>query len=240
MYDSEPTAMNPSSANRTTASASKKKRVLLIDDHLILRQGVAQLINQEDDLMIAAEAENAQEGLEAIDMHKPDIVLVDISLPGMNGIEFIKNVKARSPALPIVVLSMHDESLYAERALRAGAQGYIMKKASFDEVLLALRKGLKGEFHVSGKVGMTMFQKFLGKPQQKNDSPVSILSDRELEVFELLGRGKSTREIAVALGLSVKTVDSHRAHIKDKLRLRSAAELIQHAVRFVETEIASQ
>jgi len=208
--------------------------VLIVDDHKVLRQGLAKLINQEKDLHVCGETENAQQALDAIETLKPDVILVDISLPGMNGIEFIKNVKARHPNLPMLVLSMHDESLYAERALRAGALGYIMKKSSGEDVLEALRKARHGEFHVSGKVGVTMFQKFLGHQQVKNSSPVSVLSDRELEVFELIGRGRGTREIAESLHLSIKTIDSHRAHIKEKLKLATATELIQHAVRFVE------
>lgn len=212
--------------------------VLIVDDHKILRQGLIKLINQEKDMRVCGEAENAQQGLDAIENLKPGVILVDISLPGMNGIEFIKNVKARHPDLPMVVLSMHDESLYAERALRAGAMGYIMKKTCCEDLLEALRKARHGEFHVSGKVGVTMFQKFLGHQMVKNTSPVSILSDRELEVFELIGRGKGTREIAESLHLSIKTIDSHRAHIKEKLKLTTATELIQHAVRFVERAAA--
>jgi len=220
------------------ALGEAKKRVVIIDDHAIVRQGLTHLINQENDLIVCGEAEDGLKGLSEVDRLKPDVILLDISLPGMNGIEFIKNVRARHPDVPIVVLSMHDESLYAERALRAGALGYLMKKSSSDEVILALRKVLNGEFYLSGKTGATMLKKFLGNQGARTESPVSMLSDRELEVFEMIGRGKTTRELADALHLSTKTIDAHRMHIKEKLSLHSATELIQHAVRYVETELA--
>lgn len=229
--------MSSSAVNEKDASGCS--RVLIIDDHQMIREGLTHFINQTEGLTVCGEADNARNGMEAIASLKPDVVLVDISLPGSNGIEFIKNTKARHPKLPIVVLSMHDESLYAERALRAGAFGYIMKRESTDQVITALRKALLGELHVSGTVSAAMFRKLIGKQQSKGDgSSVTVLSDRELEVFELIGRGRTTREIAESLHLSVKTIDSHRAHIKDKLGLRTATELVQHAVRYVEHEFA--
>lgn len=222
-------------------SASKentgRKRVLLIDDHVVVRQGLMYLINREEDFEVCGEAEDARKGMSAIEELDPDIVLLDISLQGANGIEFIKSVKACHAALPIVVLSMHDESLYAERALRAGAHGYVMKKADGAEIMGALRKALKGELHVSGRMNGALLQKFLGGRQSGNGSPVSALSDRELEVFELIGHGKTTREIAGALNLSIKTVDSHRMHIKEKLAITTAPELVKRAVHYVENEI---
>ena len=212
-----------------------RKCVLIIDDHIVVRQGLKQLIDREEDLVTCGDAGDARKGLAAIDRLNPDIVLVDISMPGMNGIEFIKNLKASRPAMPIVVFSMHDESLYAERVLRAGALGYVMKKAESEEIIAALRKALRGEIHTSGAMGGTLLQKLLGKHQHaKHASAVSRLSDRELEVFEMIGHGKTTREIAVALNLSIKTVDTHRMHVKDKLGVRSAVELVQHAVHHVE------
>jgi DNA-binding NarL/FixJ family response regulator len=156
----------------------------------------------------------------------------------MNGIEFIKSAKTLFPAIPMVVLSMHEESLYAERALRAGALGYVRKKAGAEEVVAALRDALRGKYHMSGSMGSDMLKRFLGNGSSM-ESPLSRLTDRELEVFEMMGRGKTTRELADALHLSTKTVDAHRMHIKEKLNLRSVAEVMQHAVRYVESETAS-
>ena len=214
--------------------AIPKRRVLIIDDHLVVRQGLKHLINREEDLITCGDAGDAREGLDAIRLLSPDIVLVDISLPGMNGVEFIKNSKACHPALPIVVFSMHEESLYAERVLRAGALGYVMKKADSEELITALRKALQGEIYTSGAVGGALLQRLLGKQSPKREFSVSRLSDRELEVFELIGNGKTTREIAASLNLSVKTVDTHRMHVKEKLGIRSSIELVQHAVHHVE------
>jgi DNA-binding NarL/FixJ family response regulator len=179
-------------------TAKPKRKVLIIDDHIVVRRGLMYLINREEDFEVCGEAEDALKGLSAIDCLKPDIVLADISLPGMNGIEFIKNAKARHPELPIIVLSMHDESLYTERAIRAGALGYVMKRANSEEIITALRKGLLGEMQISGSVNAALLQKFFGRVRSNDGSPVSVLSDRELEVFELIGHGKTTREIAGA------------------------------------------
>jgi DNA-binding NarL/FixJ family response regulator len=225
--------MKPFASNGT--AGKPKRTVLIIDDHIIVRQGLKQLINREEDLLACGEVEDARKGLEAIRVLKPEVVLVDISLPGMNGIEFIKNAKASYPDLRVVVYSMHDESLYAERVLRAGAFGYVMKRAESEEILTALRKALRGEIHTSGTMEGTLMQRFLGKKQAKNGSLISSLSDRELEIFELIGHGKTRREIVGALNLSIKTVDTHRMHAKEKLGLHSAMELVQHAVHHVET-----
>ena len=205
-----------------------KTRILLVEDHQIVRQGIARIINQEADMEVCGEVGNASEALAQLEKIVPDLVITDISMSGMNGIEFLKHLKAEHPALPAVVLSMHDEALYAERALRAGALAYVMKKESSDEMLLAIRKARRGEIHVSEKVGSSLFQKFL-HTKRPGDSPMAVLSDRELEVFEQL-------EIAEDLHLSVKTVDTHRGHIKAKLNLRSVPEMIQRAVQWVERE----
>jgi DNA-binding NarL/FixJ family response regulator len=228
------TALRPP---KDAARSSGKHCVLLVDDHVILRQGLAQIINQEPDLFVCAEAADSSQAFEAIERLKPDVVLLDISLPGMNGIEFLKNLRARYPDLPAVVLSMHDESLYAERALRAGALGYVRKRESSEEVLAAIRSALKGEYHVTSKVGGSLFRKFLGKRLEDPSSPVSALSDRELEVFELIGRGRRRSDIANELHVSLKTVDSHREHIKEKLGLSNAAEMTKFAVQWVEEEL---
>ncbi|MDR3403711.1 MAG: response regulator transcription factor [Chthoniobacter sp.] len=212
-----------------------KTRILIVEDHRIVRQGIARLINEEADLEVCAEAGEAGEALKQIAKDKPDLVIIDISLPGMNGIEFLKHLKVEHPGLPAVVLSMHDEALYAERALRAGASAYVMKKESSDELLVAIRKAREGQFHVSEKVGGSIFQKFVGT-KRPVESAIGRLSDRELEVFELLGHGHGSKEIARQLRLSVKTVDTHRGRIKEKLSLRGSTEMIQRAVQWVERE----
>jgi DNA-binding NarL/FixJ family response regulator len=220
---------------------STKKRIFLVEDHRLVREGVTHFIGQEDDLIVCGGAANGADALTAIEMLKPDAVLCDISLPGMNGIEFLKNLKAKHPGMVAVVLSMHDEAIYAERALRAGALGYVMKRESAEEVIIALRKALRGEFHVSEKITGIIFHKALGadgSAKHATRSPVELLSDRELEVFEMLGRGMSMRAIAQALSLSPKTVESHRAHIKEKLQFQTVSDILQHAIRWVEHESA--
>ena len=214
-----------------------KKRIFLVEDHRLVREGLKLFIAQEPDLTVCGEAANGTDALSEIEKLKPDAVLCDISLPGMNGIEFLKNMKAQYPQIAAVVLSMHDEAVYAERALRAGALGYVMKKESTEEVMTALRKALRGEYYVTSKVVGVIFNKALRMPgpgKTASASPVSLLSDRELEVFEMIGRGMGTREIAEALRLSPKTVESHRAHIKEKLQFETSAEIVQHAIRWVE------
>jgi len=218
--------------------APVRRRVLIIDDHVVVRQGLMHLINLEKDFLVCGEAEDARTGMDAISRLKPDAVIVDISLQGMNGVEFIKNARTFHPGLRIVVLSMHDESLYAERVLRAGALGYVMKSAASGEIITALRKALKGELHTSSRAGAILMQKFLGRQHPKKGASVDVLSDRELEIFELIGRGRTSREIAGELTISIKTVDSHRMHIKGKLNVRSAPELVQHAVVYVENSAA--
>ena len=218
---------------------SMKTRILLVEDHQIVREGIARIINQEDDMEVCGEASNASEALKQIATRKPDLIITDISLSGMNGIEFLKHLKVQYPDLPAVVLSMHDEALYAERALRAGALAFVMKRESSDEVMTAIRKARRGEYHVSEKVGSSIFQKFLNS-KRPVESSIALLSDRELEVFELLGRGRGSKEIAQELHLSVKTVDTHRNHIKTKLDLHSVPEMIQRAVQWVERESSGE
>jgi DNA-binding NarL/FixJ family response regulator len=218
-----------------------KKRIFLVEDHHMVRQGLELLIDQEPDLEVCGGADNASDALSAIERLLPDAVIVDIGLPRTNGIEFLKNMKALHPEIAAIVLSMHDESVYAQRALRAGALGYVMKRESIEEVIAALRKALAGEYHVSPKVTGAIFHQALGLHGSGNgNSPTSVanLSDRELEVFELLGRGKSTQHIAAELRVSPKTVESHRAHIKEKLQFANAQEMIQHATLWVEHETA--
>jgi len=216
-----------------------KTRVLLVDDHPILRKGLAQLINQEADMTVCGEAEDAPKAFEAVSTLQPDVAVVDISLKGGNGIELIKNVKARFPDLPILVLSMHDESLYAERALRAGGLGYIMKEEAIEQVLIGIRRVLVGEIFLSDKMKAKMLQQLANGKAKAFVSPIEHLTDRELEVFRLIGEGRSTRQIAGELHLSVRTVEAYREYIKGKLNLKNATELVQHAFHWVHHEAAA-
>ncbi|MFY9949606.1 MAG: response regulator transcription factor [Candidatus Sulfotelmatobacter sp.] len=213
-------------------SVVRKKTVFVVDDHPIVRQGLTLLINQESDLTVCGEAEEMHSALSAIHAVRPDILIVDISLNGPDGLELLKNIRITSPRLPVLILSMHDESIYAERALRAGANGYIMKQEATEKVLVALRRILSGEIYVSEKIANSMLQHYVHGAHPSEPSSVAELTDRELEVFRLIGDGHGTRQIAEALHLSVKTVESYQAHIKEKLCLRSARELVQHAVEW--------
>jgi DNA-binding NarL/FixJ family response regulator len=216
--------------------AARKKTVFVVDDHPIVRQGLALLINREPDLTVCGEAEEMHAALSAIPVAKPDILIVDISLNGPDGLELLKNIRITSPRLPVLILSMHDESIYAERALRAGANGYIMKQEATENVLVALRRILNGEIYVSGRIANSMLQHYVHGASPSPQSSISELTDRELEVFRLIGEGHSTRQIAEELHISVKTVESYQAHIKEKLSLRSARELVQHAIQWAISE----
>lgn len=220
-------------ANRLQAmSGTTKTKVLVVDDHPIVRQGLALLINREPDLAVCGEAEEMHTAMHEILTTHPDIVVVDISLNGPDGLELLKSIRMRHPHLPVLILSMHDESIYAERALRAGANGYIMKQEATEKVLEALRRIVNREIYVSDRVANKMLQQYIGGNAVAQRSPVADLTDRELEVFRLIGGGHSTRQIAGELRLSVKTVESYQAHIKEKLSLRSARELMQHAIQW--------
>lgn len=215
-----------------TAVATKKSKVFVVDDHPIVRQGLALLINRESDLTVCGEAEDAQTAMQTVVTVKPDILVVDISLNGPDGLDLLKDVRMRHPELPVLILSMHDESIYAERALRAGAQGYIMKQEATEKVLVALRRILSGEIYVSERIANRMLQRYIGSRSMGRPSSIGDLTDRELEVFRLIGEGHSTRQIAEELHISVKTVESYQAHIKEKLSLRTARELVQHAIQW--------
>lgn len=215
------------------APRSRESRVLIIDDHVMVREGVAQIIAQADDFCVCCSASTANEGLEMVRKLKPDLVLVDITLPGKNGVEFIKDARALRPDLPILAMSMHDESLYAERVLRAGGRGYIRKQEGGDKLIDAMRRVLRGEIAVSEKVTGRLLETFSGRKTIR--SSLEDLSDRELEVFQLIGQGKTMKEIGAALCLSPKTIEVHRAHIREKLRITSAAELVAYAARWSET-----
>jgi DNA-binding NarL/FixJ family response regulator len=232
MKTSEATAKTDPSAN----GKQDAMRVIIVDDHPLLRKGVSQLIDQERDLVVVGEAEDAHKAITAIEHTRPDVALIDISLNGTSGIELLKNIKVRFPKLKMLVLSMHDESVYAHRALRAGASGYIMKQEGTERVLLALRKVLQGEVYLSDRLGNRMLHTLVNGRAHLTSSPVEELSDRELEVFNLIGQGHGTRPIAEKLHLSIKTIESHRAHIKEKLNLQSASELVHHAIQWVQSE----
>jgi len=211
-------------------------RIIIVDDHPIVRKGLAGLIDQEGDLQICGQAENANEALRVIKELKPDLVIVDISLKDKSGIELIKDIKIRFPELLVLTLSMHDEFLYAERALRAGAKGYVMKAEATESVVKAIRKIVKGQIYVSERLASKMVNRLIGKTKGSEISSVDSLSDRELEVFGLIGKGHGTRHIAEKLHLSVKTIETYRAHIKGKLCLADAAELLQYAIQWVNSK----
>ncbi|MGC2404060.1 MAG: response regulator transcription factor [Acidobacteriaceae bacterium] len=209
----------------------EKKAVFIVDDHPLLRQGLALMINREQGLAVCGEAADAQDAMRQIGMLKPDIVIIDISLNGPDGLDLLKSLRILHPDLPVLILSMHDESIYAERALRAKANGYIMKHEATEKVLVAVRRILDGEIYLSDRMANNLLHQFFGSGPTSISSRLSSLSDRELEVFRLIGEGCSTRQIAERLSLSVKTVETYQAHIKDKLSLQSGRELVQHAIQ---------
>jgi DNA-binding NarL/FixJ family response regulator len=212
------------------------RRVFIVDDHPIVRQGLALFINREADLTVCGDAEEAGSALQRIQALRPDIVLVDISLNGPDGLDLLKNLRAYDHRLPVLILSMLDETLYAERALRAGASGYIMKQEATEKVLVAIRRILGGGIYVSDRMSGLMMLQFVGGALAPAVSPVAGLTDRELEVFRLIGEGHGTRQIAEDLHISIKTVESYQAHIKEKLSLRNARELVQRAIQWTISE----
>lgn len=215
---------------------TKQSRVIVVDDHPIVRQGLAQMIDREPDLMVCGEAEEARSALQAIATLNPDIAVIDISLNGPSGIEILKTIRTTDPKLRVLILSMHDEMVYAERALRAGANGYIMKQEAAEMVLVALRRILGGEIYVSNRVANRMLRQLVGGTPKARQSSVDDLTDRELEVFRLIGEGHGTRQISDDLHLSVKTVETYQSHIKEKMGLKNARELVQYAIQWVISE----
>jgi DNA-binding NarL/FixJ family response regulator len=215
---------------------SAKFRILLVDDHPITRQGVSALINQERNLTVCGEADNAPRAIELITKLTPDIAIVDISLKSMSGIELIKNIRVPAPRLPILVMSMHDEGLFAERALRAGAQGYIMKQEASEKILTAIHQVLAGEIYLSDAMKEKMLHRVVNHKKEETGFAIDQLSDRELEVFQLIGNGYPTRQIAQRLNLSVKTIDSYREHLKLKLLLENGADLVRYAIQWVKSQ----
>ena len=216
---------------------SPPTRVLVVDDHAVVRKGIGALLVEEGSFVVCAEADSAPQALEVMRQSNPDVALVDISLPGTNGIELTKAMLAERPKLPILVFSVHDESLYALRALRAGAKGYLMKTESVSQIIAALRKVVAGEIYVSPRFGERLvFQAVQAPSGAVPASPVDSLSDRELEVLHHLGKGHGTREIATNLNLSVKTIETHRAHIKEKLGAKDSEEMVRFALDWVALE----
>lgn len=207
--------------------------VFVVDDHPIFRHGIVQLINTEPDFFVCGEASSAPQALSALRTVDADAAIIDVSLQGANGIELLKQIRAEHPDLPVLMLSMHDEKHYALRALRAGAAGYIMKREDVDTFLAALRRVVAGETVVSPTFGQELIYRVVSSASSQSDSPINVLTDREVEVLQLIGEGRSSREIAGDLNLSVKTVESHRLHMKEKLRLKNAAELVRFATDWV-------
>ena len=213
-----------------------KKQIIIVDDHPMMRKGLASSIEAEPGYEIVGQFERAEEVLNQIDTLEPDLMIVDVSLPGMNGIELVKNLIFQYPDLKILVVSRHEESLYAERALRAGAKGYVMKFESSDILMKAVRKVLLGGIYVSEEISEKLLMNAMSGKSTVTESPVDLLSDRELEVFELIGRGRSSNEIADQLHLAVKTIETYRSRIKEKLNFKNSTELVFHAVKWVENE----
>lgn len=208
-----------------------KLRILLVEDHPLFREQVKQLINKEDDMTVCGEVDNTAQAMQLLESERPDVVVVDLTLKGPSGLELIKDMKARNIDVPVLVLSMHDESLYAERVLRAGARGYITKHEVSSEVMAAVRKVLAGQVYLGAQMASRLLETIATKPQPQKG--ISTLTDRELEVFELLGRGRTTREISRSLRLGISTIDTYRARIKSKLHLDNGSQLYHEAIRWV-------
>jgi DNA-binding NarL/FixJ family response regulator len=212
------------------------RTVYVVEDHPLVRQGIATLISQQSDLEMAGEADNAHDALNDMEASPPDVAVVDLTLKDSSGLDLIKDLQIRLPRVQVLVLSMRDEGFYAERVLRAGARGYVTKEEGGKRVVEGIRKVLAGEIYVSDKMATKVMSRIIGGELEAGGSPMDELTDRELEVFELIGNGQATREIARRLHISTKTVDSHREHIKRKLRLDTAAELNKHAIQWVQSQ----
>ena len=214
-----------------------RKRILLVDDHAVVRFGIAQLINRQSDLVVIGEEEDARKALDAIIRLKADLIIADLSLKDSSGLELIRNIKAQFPSLPILVVSVHDETVYAEIAFRAGALGYLMKQEALEKIVTAIRRVLSGSVYVSDALGAKMLQQQVRGNTDVQQPAIKSLSDREVEVFHLIGQWKKTKEIASELHLSVKTVEYYREQIKRKLNLKEASELTQYATAWVQREV---
>jgi two-component system response regulator NreC len=226
----EGTSSNPS----TISLLPTKARILIVDDHVIVRQGIAQLVNREPDLDVCQEAGDADSALAVLRDTAVDLAIVDISLPGTSGIELVKLIRDSNPNLPVLVMSMHDEALYSDRAFRAGAKGYVMKQEATEKLLAAIRKILNGGVYVSDRMQTVMVQRFLNSGVDETVSFIDNLTDREFEILRMIGQGLTVAEIADKLGRSAKTVEAHRANLREKLGLKRAAELARFATQWVE------
>ena len=224
--------------NGDLSVSGNERQIMLVDDHPVMREGLAQMLNHEPDMTVCGQFENAARAFAALAAQLPDLVIVDLSLKGSSGLELVKDIKASYPKLKVLVLSMYDESLYAERVLRAGGAGYIMKEEATEQVLGAIRKVLNGDVYLSGRISSRLMHQLVGGKPPPDGSIMGLLSDRELEVFDLIGQGKGTRQIAEQLHLSVKTVESHRAHIKEKLHIDTAVELAHRAFQLHEEQVS--
>jgi DNA-binding NarL/FixJ family response regulator len=220
---------------KLTPNQKERRKIFIVDDHPVFREGLAVLIGREGDLTVCGEADDASQALACIERLKPDLTLVDLGLPGRSGLELIKDIRAVSSNTALLVISMHDEALYAERVLRAGGRGYIMKQEGPEKILQAIRQVLDGQIYLSKKMAVRILDAFSGR-RPRTTSPIGRLTDRELEVLQLVGQGKDSHDIAKQLNLSFKTVDAHRGHIKEKLELKNHTELISYAARWVETQ----
>lgn len=229
----------PTPGNKPTVERRGRAQVVLVDDHPIVRERLASLINQQPDLAVCGESADPAGCLELLEKHKPNLVIVDLSLRDAHGIELIKDISARWPDLPILVLSMHDESLFAERALRAGARGYITKHEATEQVMIAIRRVLSGDIYLSEKMAAQLVSVFIHGRKRDTTPPIERLTDRELEIFQMIGNGRTTRQIAEALKLDIKTVETYRTRMKEKLHVESAAELLQHAIQWAQTDSSS-
>ena len=218
------------------STAEMRSRVLVVDDHPMTRYGIVRLIEREPDLVVCGEAENASRALASVRALKPQVVLADLTMPGGEGLEFIKDVRSLHPKVAVLVVSMHDEALYAERALRAGARGYIMKNEGGEKLVEAIRQVLQGKTYVSENMSGKVLEIFSGRRRREDDTTIGKLTDREFEVFRLLGQGMTTREIGQQLRLGTKTVETHRLHVREKLGLKSGPALIKYAVRWAGTQ----
>jgi len=216
-------------------TVTTRKKILVVDDHAVLREGLVAQINREAGLVVCGEAETTRAAVEAVEQSNPDLVLADINLPGRNGLELIRDLHALRPNLPVLVLSMHDAALFAERVLRAGGRGYVSKQQSGGQLIQAIRQVLNGQIYLSEEISTRLLGSFAGQAgRPRTLSPVELLTDRELEVFNLIGQARETKDISRRLGMSAKTVEAHRASIKRKLKLKTGPELTRHAVLWVE------
>ncbi len=226
----------PASKGEHSTATTVRCRIILVEDHPLIRQGMKVLFGRHAHFEICGEADSAPEALALVAKLSPDVAIVDVTLKSANGIELTKNIRALAPGTQVLVVSMHEENVYAERALRAGAMGYLMKDEAVDKIITAIERILQGEVYVSDRIKGRMLKRFVHQQNETLISPIDLLSDREMEVFRLIGTGYGTREIANLLNLSVKTIDSYREHMKKKLTLANSSDLIRYAIQWLKSE----